>query len=272
MTNGFLSAMRNRISTPEGKMDYNRGLFSRVAREYDIATRVMSLGRDAAWKRALVGALPPVREPRCVDLACGTGDVTRLLARRYPAGEIVGVDLSPEMLEVACARRGESGARFSRGDMCRLALPDGWADILTGSYAIRNAPRLGDVLGEVRRVLRPGGVAAFLDFRKSRRRVPATVQVALLRYWCGLCGILVHGAPEHSYIAESLAAFPDARTLRDEFTRHGFHLLTSRTFLFGMTEMVVLERLGSAVETPRPRRPCARPGGPSSGIRRPVSG
>lgn len=243
MTDGFLAAMRSRISTPEGKMEYNRGLFSRVAREYDIATRLMSLGRDAAWKRMLVDALPPAREPRCVDLACGTGDVTRLLGRRFPAGEIVGVDLSPEMLEVARARCDGSGPRFFEGDMCSLSLPDGWADIVTGSYAIRNAPRLGDVLGEVRRVLRPGGVAAFLDFRKSPRRFAAAAQVALLRNWCGLCGILVHGAPEHSYIAESLAAFPDVVTLRDQYARNGFRLLSSRNFLLGMTEMVVLERV-----------------------------
>ena len=85
MSPSFTETIRSSIAAPEGKKDYNRELFTRVADEYDIATRMMSLGRDGAWKRELVRMLPAAPAPRCVDLACGTGDVTALLARRYPA-------------------------------------------------------------------------------------------------------------------------------------------------------------------------------------------
>jgi demethylmenaquinone methyltransferase/2-methoxy-6-polyprenyl-1,4-benzoquinol methylase len=242
MTRSFTAVIRDSISAPEGKMEYNRSLFRRVAGEYDIATRLMSLGRDGAWKRSLVGMLPDADAPRCVDLACGTGDISALLADRYPAGEIVGVDLSPEMLNVARERVARRGVWFEEGDMCRLDLPDGWADIVTGSYALRNAPVLAEVLAEVRRVLRPGGFAAFLDFRKSANPRLAAFQMWLLRNWCGLCGIVVHGAPEHSYIAESLRQFPDSQRLGEVVREAGFEVRARRSFMFGVTEGMLLQR------------------------------
>src|SRR5690349_15601653 len=98
------SNIRAGIQTPDSKRDYNAGLFTRVAREYDAATRAMSFGRDQTWKRWLVESLPPLPAPRCVDLACGTGDVTNALANRFRRGEIIGIDLTPAMVEVARGR------------------------------------------------------------------------------------------------------------------------------------------------------------------------
>ena len=77
------SSIRSGIQTPDKKRDYNAGLFTRVAREYDGATRAMSFGRDQTWKRWLVESLPSLPSPHCVDLACGTGDVAAALAKRF---------------------------------------------------------------------------------------------------------------------------------------------------------------------------------------------
>ena len=157
---------------------------------------MMSLGRDAAWKRALVGALPDLPAPVCVDLACGTGDVAFLLSGRYPGGDVTGLDLSPPMLAVAQERNRFTNVRFKRGDLCDLPFPDGSADVVTGSYALRNAPDLREAVAEVRRVLSPGGVAAFLDFSNPDRSSLRYPQYLLLRSWCGLWGFLLHGTPE----------------------------------------------------------------------------
>ncbi len=86
--------IRTRIETPAKKRDYNEQLFTRVATEYDMATRAMSLGQDLAWKRRLVQLLPSVASPNCVDLACGTGDVMLELGSRYATANITGVDLT----------------------------------------------------------------------------------------------------------------------------------------------------------------------------------
>jgi len=165
----FRLKAREWLDVPERKRAYNERHFAEAASRYDLATRMMSLGRDAAWKRALVAALPDLPSPVCVDLACGTGDVAFLLAGRYPGGVVTGLDLSAPMLAIARDRNRFPNVRFERGDLCDLPFPDGSADVVTGSYALRNAPDLRKAVAEVHRVLSPGGVAAFLDFSNPER-------------------------------------------------------------------------------------------------------
>ncbi len=236
----FAANIRAQIETPDGKRNYNAGLFSRVAREYDAVTRAMSFGRDQVWKRRLVQALPSLAAPRCLDLACGTGDVTAALARRYPHGEILGLDLTDAMLAVARARHRHPNLQFQVGDMCRTGLDAGCADVVAGSYALRNAPVLDDALVEIRRLLRPGGCAAFLDFAKPPSAWRQAWQIRLLKFWGSFWGLVLHGRPEHAYIAESLRQFPDRRALREHFARHDFHLTHARSCFAGMLEILVL--------------------------------
>lgn len=235
--------IRSGIATPDKKRDYNEGLFTRVATEYDAATRAMSLGRDQIWKRRLVGLLPELIAPNCVDLACGTGDVTAGLARRFPHGQIVGVDLTPAMVEVARHRCERGNVEFCVEDMCHTGVADHWADVVTGSYALRNAPVLDDALREVRRMLKPGGWAVFLDFSKPPARWRQALQLPLLKLWGSFWGLVLHGGrPEHAYIAESLRQFPDRVALRERFARHGFILRAAQPCFGGMLEILAFTR------------------------------
>jgi demethylmenaquinone methyltransferase/2-methoxy-6-polyprenyl-1,4-benzoquinol methylase len=238
----FRLNIRSGIQTPDKKKNYNAGLFTRVARDYDSATRAMSLGRDQAWKRWLVNSLPPLEHPHCIDLACGTGDVTAKLARRFPEGRVVGIDLTPAMIEVARKRCDRPNVEFRVADMCQSGIDEGWADVVTGSYALRNAPVLDEALAEVRRVLKPGGYAAFLDFAKACSPWRQSLQIPLLRLWGGFWGVLLHGGPEHAYIAESLRQYPDRTSLRKQFHRHGFLLVQARDCFGGMLEILVFRR------------------------------
>jgi demethylmenaquinone methyltransferase/2-methoxy-6-polyprenyl-1,4-benzoquinol methylase len=126
--------------------------------------------------------------------------------------------------------------------MCRSEIPEGWADVVTGSYALRNAPVLDEALAEIRRLLRPGGWAGFLDFAKSCSRWRQSLQIPLLKVWGGFCGLVVHGGPEHAYIAESLRQFPDRAALRRHFERHEFRLHHARNCFGGMLEILIFQR------------------------------
>lgn len=231
------------ILTPEKRRYYNERHFTEAAPRYDLATRAMSLGRDGAWKKTLLAALPDIPSPLCIDLACGTGDLTFLLAERYPRGEIVGLDLTEPMLALARGRNPHRNVRFTRQDMSAMGLATESVDVVTGSYALRNAPELGRTLDEIRRVLKPGGVAAFLDFAKPQTRCLQAPEYWLLRTWCGFWGMALHGNPEiHAYIASSLKVFPDRSQLRELFVDRGFELTASRTFILGITELLVLRK------------------------------
>lgn len=164
-----LNAAEHLVSS-EGKRHFNEVHFAESAPRYDLATRGLSLGQDAAWKRILVAALPDLDAPVCLDIACGTGDVAFQIAERFPDAEVHGIDLTPDMIEIAKRRGARSRVSFSVGDMSHLDFADASIDLITGSYAIRNAPDLDETLQEFARVLRPGGWAAFLDFSKPRGR------------------------------------------------------------------------------------------------------
>ncbi len=224
------------LGTCEGKRLFNERHFAVSAPRYDLATKGLSLGRDGSWKRALVAGLPDLESPVCLDVACGTGDIALLLARKYPEGRIHGIDLTPAMIRIAEERGRGSGVNYHVGEMDRIELPDRSVDVLTGGYALRNAPDLDAALEEFARVLKPGGRAAFLDFSKPPGSRRQRLQRATMRWWGGLWGLLLHGNPEiHGYISASLESFPDRDELLRRFARHGFRLERSRSFLFGAT-------------------------------------
>jgi ubiquinone/menaquinone biosynthesis methyltransferase len=231
------------LVSSEGKRHFNAEHFAESAPRYDLATRGLSLGQDASWKRALVAALPDLSSPACLDLACGTGDVALQLAERFPAGEIHGLDLTPGMIEIARERDRSGRVDFAVGDMSRLDFPDASLDVVTGSYAIRNAPDLGGTLDEIARVLKPGGWAAFLDFSKPPGKTAQSFQYHLLRVWGGFWGLVLHGNPRiHGYISSSLRDYPDEVSLGGILARHGFEDHASRPLFFGMMRLHVLRR------------------------------
>jgi demethylmenaquinone methyltransferase/2-methoxy-6-polyprenyl-1,4-benzoquinol methylase len=117
-------------------------------------------------------------------------------------------------------------------------------DIVTGGYALRNAPDLGTAIDEISRVLKPCGVAAFLDFSKPGGKIPQTMEYWGLKVWTGLWGTLLHRNHEvYSYIAESLKRFPDRPHLRDIFLDKGFSVIDSRLFFGGVTELLMVQKL-----------------------------
>lgn len=241
MRGRFALKAREHVGAPERKRFFNERHFAEAAPRYDLATRAMSLGRDAAWKRALVSALPECAAPACADLACGTGDVAFLLAGRYPGGTVTGVDIAEPMLSIARRRNRLPNLCFGTGDLCALPFGDASVDIVTGSYALRNAPELRAALAEIRRVLAPGGVAAILDFSRPESPLLQKIQYILLRGWCGLWGFLLHGSSEvHGYVAESLRLFPERSRFTQILMEEGFETVLSRRFFLGITELRVI--------------------------------
>jgi len=234
--------LRDSLTTPDEKRLLNKELFGEIAAEYDRVNRPLSLWRDAAWKREMIEALPPLTRPRCLDIACGTGDLCELLAAKYPDAEIAGVDLSEPMLNVARARGLGDRVTLKTGDMTTLDFPDNAFDIVTGGYALRNAPDLRQALAEVRRVLKPGGTAAFLDFSKPPPGIFQTLEILVLRFWGGLFGLVLHGNPEvYSYIAASLRQYPDRKALQKMLAESGLDVVESRTFFFGVMERIACQ-------------------------------
>jgi demethylmenaquinone methyltransferase/2-methoxy-6-polyprenyl-1,4-benzoquinol methylase len=244
----FTQKSREWLDAPARKRAFNAAHFAAAAARYDLATVAMSFGRDRSWKTRLVADLPMLSHPCCLDLACGTGDLSRLLAGRYPKGRVIGLDLTREMLTLAAANGGPAHLSYLQGDMHALPLASASCDLVTGGYALRNAPDLDRALAEIARVLRPGGQAAFLDFAKAGTPAGQYSQYCLLRFWCGLWGRLLSGSWEvHGYIAESLRTFPGEAALDDMLQRHGLVLRARFRLMGGMLQRLRLVRAGGPV-------------------------
>jgi ubiquinone/menaquinone biosynthesis methyltransferase len=228
------------LSSPCKKRSYNRWLFAIVAKRYGIATRVLSFSRDSSWKKWLVRNIQLSHASLAIDIASGNADIALRLKTGCPSLTMISSDITREMSRPARLHIAGSRVPFVMQDMSFLGFKSECADIITGGYALRNAPDLEATIVEIRRVLKSGGTAAFLDFSKPPARFAAGIEYFLLKFWGSLWGLLLHARPQiYGYIAESLRVFPDRAALHATLSRHGLEVQRSKRFFFGIIEAIV---------------------------------
>jgi demethylmenaquinone methyltransferase/2-methoxy-6-polyprenyl-1,4-benzoquinol methylase len=216
------------LRDPERKQQLVTPMFDLVAPRYDEFTRRFSLGMDAHWKRALVARVVEAapRGGRVVDVASGTGDIAFALAAARPDLTISGVDASVRMLALARARRTAVRApnvEFAAGDLGRLPLGDASVDVVTGGYAIRNAPSWRGAVSELARVLKPGGLLQTLDFFQPAFPPWRAVYLGYLGVAGRAVGWWWHREPmAYGYIARSIAHFTSAGAFARTLEASGF--------------------------------------------------
>jgi demethylmenaquinone methyltransferase/2-methoxy-6-polyprenyl-1,4-benzoquinol methylase len=205
-----------------------RGMFGRVARRYDFLNHLLSMNLDRRWRARTVRRLRPILErpgARVMDACCGTGDL--LLALRSVAGaaNVLGSDFCRPMLDAArrkIERRGFAAALIE-ADALALPLADGCLDLVTTAFGFRNLANYKDGLREMRRVLKPGGVAAILEFSQPRTAVFAALYRLYSRRVLPLVGGALSGDPgAYAYLPESVSRFPDADELAAMMREAGF--------------------------------------------------
>jgi demethylmenaquinone methyltransferase / 2-methoxy-6-polyprenyl-1,4-benzoquinol methylase len=206
--------LRQAIATPAGKAPYVRRLFATIADRYDLITVLLSYGQDARWKRRLLDLAGLLEGRRVLDLACGTGDIAFGAAAR--GAEVTGLDVTHRMIELAAGKAGPRSAagrrvRFLVGDMMALPFPDASFDVVTTGYGLRNVPVIEGAVGEIARVLRPGGVFLSLDFNRPGVAVVRVAYHAYLTAVGSALGLVLHGDPDtYRYIPESIRRYPGA--------------------------------------------------------------
>jgi demethylmenaquinone methyltransferase/2-methoxy-6-polyprenyl-1,4-benzoquinol methylase len=188
-----------------------RHMFDGIARHYDLLNTVLSVGRDAAWRRRAVRAADLRRGDTALDVCCGTGALSRgLLAAVSPGGRVLGIDFSPGML--AEARRRVPGVDFRRGDATRLdGIADASVDAVTIAFGLRNIADRRAALLAAYRVLRPKGRLLLLEFSQVRGRVSGGLYRWYLTRLLPRAGRLLNPRSEaYSYLPASIAVYPDA--------------------------------------------------------------
>jgi ubiquinone/menaquinone biosynthesis methyltransferase len=232
------ATLRGALATPAAKRRYVRWLFDRIADRYDLITVLLSYGRDRHWKARLLDRSGAGPGTRALDLACGTGDLAFGLSRR--GAEVIALDLTPRMIELACARASSidpaaRGPRFLVGDMLALPFPDEAFDLVTTGYGVRNAAILTTALAEIRRVLRPGGRVLSLDFNRPSNALIRAVYLTYLTFVGGVLGLVLHGRSDtYRYIPATIRRYPGADGVARVMRETGFTGVECRPVLGGL--------------------------------------
>jgi ubiquinone/menaquinone biosynthesis methyltransferase len=191
-------------------------MFDRIARRYDLMNSVMSAGLHHRWRARAVELAEVGPGNSALDVCCGTGDLSIALERVVGAGgEVVGLDFSDAMLDVARAKSAELGVRieYLQGNALELPFEDGRFDAATVGFGIRNVVDLQRALGEMRRVVRPGGRVVVLEISTPDRPPLSWFYSVWFDRVVPLLGAVTGEADAYSYLPESVRRFPPAAGL-----------------------------------------------------------
>lgn len=217
-----------------------RGMFDAIAPHYDRLNHLLSLNIDKRWRRRAAASLGELPEGPILDLCGGTGDLTVELARRYPDRRLVCADFATRMLRLADAKFERAGladrCETVTADARELPFEDDRFAAVTIAFGLRNLDDRERGLAEMRRVLRPGGRLAVLEFSRPTAPVIAPAYRLYLRHVLPRIGDRVSGRfGPYGYLARTISDFPGPEALERTIREIGF----ARCEWFGMTGGIV---------------------------------
>ncbi|MBL8747152.1 MAG: bifunctional demethylmenaquinone methyltransferase/2-methoxy-6-polyprenyl-1,4-benzoquinol methylase UbiE [Phycisphaerae bacterium] len=221
------------------KAEKVRRMFGAIAHRYDLNNRLHSFGRDQAWRRAAVRLAGVGPADHVLDVACGTGDLTRAFANAG-AAEVTGLDFTPEMLDIArrkpSAVAGTTPIRYVEGDAMSLPFDDRSFDIVSIAFGIRNVSEPARAFREFRRVLRPAGRLIVLEFGR-----PRFAPIAWLNdFYCSTImprtATLISGdrSGAYRYLPKSVQTFLTREAMVGAMEAAGFTDVRTRAMTFGV--------------------------------------
>jgi demethylmenaquinone methyltransferase/2-methoxy-6-polyprenyl-1,4-benzoquinol methylase len=218
----------------EAKARYVNGMFSRIARRYDLMNFIMSMGQDGAWRRFAVRQARPNAGGLALDVATGTGRVAQELART--GTRAVGVDFTLSMMEQGRADGvGEKeSVYFAGADALRLPFGDETFDCVTTGFAMRNVIDIEGAFREMRRVVKPGGRVVCLEVGRPRLGVTRFLHGMYTREVVPLLGKLIAGDSDaYSYLPSSMGKYPPPPELARIMRSAGLRFIEYKQLTFG---------------------------------------
>lgn len=220
------------------------GLFDRIAGTYDTLNHLLSLNIDRSWRRKTVAMLRPCH--RLLDVAIGTADLSLEIMKQQKADSIQGIDLSQEMMRIGAEKVAKAGLTdriaFQLGSALDMPYQEGEYDALTCAYGVRNFSDLDKGLQEFRRVLRPGGQLAILEFSYPTNPIIRFGYDLFFSHILPFIGRIVsNDQTAYSYLNRSVKEF----IWGEEMVRHiesaGFRNVHFRPLTFGITTIYTAE-------------------------------
>ena len=216
-----------------------RSLFDELAPSYDRFNRLFSLGMDVGWRRQLVAAIARQKPAKILDLACGSGDVAKILQEALPRAQVVGLDFSRPLL---CQAKERGLHELAEADALKLPFADSSFDAITIAFGLRNFSSRTAGLKEIARVLKKGAVFGLLEFSPPPMPWKLFWNSYLNHLMPLVAQVVTRQGDSFRYLAQSIAEFPTPSSLNQELSSAGLKLLFSRFFSAQLVQLTVCIR------------------------------
>jgi ubiquinone/menaquinone biosynthesis methyltransferase len=216
-------------------------LFDRIAPVYDRLNHTISWGLDQRWRKEIARWLDLAPGQTVLDIAAGTGDMERALKSVCPQIRVIGLDPAPRMLE-------RYREKFPRSEVARataetLPLKDNSISRAVCSFGVRNFASRRQGLGEIHRILTPGGLWGFLEMAAPGGTVFPIVYALYFKRIMPLLGALQSPSPNaYRYLRDSVYAFPGAEKMIEEHREIGFQPVRFTPILRGAVCLYVFKK------------------------------
>ncbi|HAY88392.1 MAG TPA: bifunctional demethylmenaquinone methyltransferase/2-methoxy-6-polyprenyl-1,4-benzoquinol methylase UbiE [Bacteroidetes bacterium] len=218
------------------KKDQVQKMFDNIAHRYDFLNRFLSLGIDRGWRKKAINMLAEYKPKRILDVATGTADFAIATLSLEPE-EVIGVDISEGMLEIGRQKIKEKGItnmRLDFGDSEDLKYEDESFDAVIVAFGVRNFENLDKGLSEIRRVLKPGGVAMILELTQPKGLFGVLFNI-YNRTLLPLFGKLFSGDnAAYTYLPASVRAFPEGEVFKKIMRNVQYEKVEDRRLTFGV--------------------------------------
>jgi demethylmenaquinone methyltransferase/2-methoxy-6-polyprenyl-1,4-benzoquinol methylase len=219
------------------------GVFTSVASKYDIMNDLMSVGLHRIWKRFAVGLANVHEGQRVLDIAGGSGDLSRLFLKKVgSSGKVVLTDINNAMLRVGRDRLLDEGIATptAQCDAEHLPFPDNYFDCVSIAFGLRNVTHKDAALREMHRVLKPGGRVIVLEFSKVAKPLEKAYDLYSFKLLPKMGEMIAGDADSYRYLAESIRMHPGQEELKQMMVDAGLE----RVEYFNMTGGVVAVHRG----------------------------
>ena len=220
-------------------------MFNTISSRYDLLNDIFSFGLHRIWKRKMLHFLKPIPDEKWIDLCCGTGDMSILLAKHMKSSEnITGIDSASKALSVAKKRskRKFSSIEWIKGDAIETNFPSDKFDGLLMAYGLRNLSDCNSGLREAFRILKPGGRAGFLDFCSLEEgSFRYLFQKFYLSFYVVPVASIFGLEEEYSYIKKSLKNFPSGEKQINLAYEVGFKKAEYKEIAKGQMGILIVE-------------------------------
>jgi demethylmenaquinone methyltransferase/2-methoxy-6-polyprenyl-1,4-benzoquinol methylase len=223
-----------------------RSLFDSIAHRYDFLNHTLSSGIDIIWRRRAIQLLEPCEPKQILDVATGTADFALEAVRLNPV-QIIGIDISPKMLEIGRrkiqSRKLEHRITLEAGEAEHLRFESGSFDVVMAAFGVRNFADLELGLKEFYRVLRKGGCALILEFSRPKRFPIKHMFHFYARSILPLLGgIISNNRSAYKYLPSTMAEFPDGEEFCALLRSAGFTTTICFPQTFGIASIYIAKK------------------------------